>query len=236
MVAIPPINTGTLKGIYTIALLMASFTGNEAAAHSGGLAADGCHFDKGADKSSATSASSRHCHRDAVNTPRIVTEPLYKPTSDKPTSQSNEVRATLASNSDCDDYNRKEWGYKGAKFATQVGFYSGQTCRDIDADHVVSLKDAHESGGCAWTSAKKRSFANDLANLVPSCSKINRSKGAAQPHNFVNLANDGRGVEFDFTKERQCQYLSVYATVKKKYHLAFGADNSLILSACGIAF
>jgi hypothetical protein len=85
-----------------------------------------------------------------------------------------------------DGYSRSDFNYKSYELSTSVGFYTGQTCSAIDIDHVVSLKDAYDSGGGAyWSLSKKQSFANDKANHVPSCASINRSKGASMPSDFL---------------------------------------------------
>ena len=45
--------------------------------------------------------------------------------------------------------------------------YSGRTITDaskIDIDHMVPLKEAHESGGHAWDVYRKRDYANDLSD------------------------------------------------------------------------
>jgi hypothetical protein len=47
---------------------------------------------------------------------------------------------------------------------------------------VVSLKDAYESGAASWSDSKKQTFANDRANHVPSCGRVNSSKGSAAPY------------------------------------------------------
>ncbi|MBE8182383.1 MAG: hypothetical protein HAW61_02525 [Candidatus Portiera sp.] len=183
--------------------------------HGGGLAADGCHNEK--------STGTRHCHKSkSSSTPTYSPAPVTKPSS--------------SSGGGCGSYDREEWGYKGFKFSTDIGFYSGQSCSSIDSDHLVSLKDAHESGGCYWGGSQKVQFANDVDNLVPSCARINRSKGASLPHRFIRLAGDGKGVDFQFTGSRKCAYLSRYAAVKKKYQLSFRANNLFAFSSCGISF
>jgi len=54
----------------------------------------------------------------------------------------------------------------------------------LDIDHVVALRDAHDSGGHAWDADKKRDFANDLfdpAHLMAVDRSVNRSKGSRGP-------------------------------------------------------
>ena len=185
--------------------------------HGGGLAADGCHNDR--------KNGGRHCHRNpsrikSDNSPSTLT-PINKNERD-PYSQRG--------------YDRQEWKYKKHTFTNTIGFYSGVTClAGIDIDHVVSLKDAHHSGGDLWSPDRKSRFANDRQNLVPSCSEINRSKGASLPLNFIARADDGSGIEFDFTKSNICKYLKKYKEVKVKYQLSFNTNNVGTFNNCELS-
>ena len=40
---------------------------------------------------------------------------------------------------------------------------------------ILNNKDAHDSGASSWTNNNKRAFANDKANHVPSCGRVNSS-------------------------------------------------------------
>ena len=43
--------------------------------------------------------------------------------------------------------------------------YSGKTITDatkLDIDHMVPLKEAHQSGAANWSRERKRAYANDL--------------------------------------------------------------------------
>ncbi|GEM_PF-1825947 len=46
----------------------------------------------------------------------------------------------------------------------------------FDVDHIVSLAEAHDSGGANWSRSKKQEFANDERNLVLVSASSNRSK------------------------------------------------------------
>ena len=186
-------------------------------AHGGGLAADGCHNDR--------KNGGRHCHRSPPRT-----------NGDNNPSTSTSTNIIVRNPYSQSKYNRQEWKYKKHTFTNTIGFYSGVICSSgIDIDHVVSLKDAHYSGGHSWSPDRKSEFANDRQNLVSSCSEINRSKGASLPLKFITRANDVSGVEFDFTKNNICKYLKKYKEVKVKYQLSFNANNANTFNNCKLS-
>ena len=131
-----------------------------------------------------------------------------------------------------DGYSRSDFSYQSYKPNTSVGFYTGQTCSAIDVDHVVSLKDAYDTGGASWSLSKKQSFANDKANHVPSCASINRSKGASVPSEFLRKSNDGKGLEYEIVTF--CEYVSIYHSVKLKYGLSFDGNRRDTFKSCDI--
>ncbi len=69
--------------------------------------------------------------------------------------------------------------------------YSGKTITDaskLDIDHMVLLKEAHESGGHAWDVYRKRDYANDLSDpstLIDVDRSFNRQKGAGDPADWL---------------------------------------------------
>ena len=95
--------------------------------------------------------------------------------------------------------------------------YSGKIFTDpqnLDIDHLVPLKEAHISGGSAWSTEKKRRYANDLsypATLIAVSSRENRSKGARDPASWLpsNCAY-------------HCEYVRSWKEVKARWEL--GSD------------
>ena len=130
-------------------------------------------------------------------------------------------------------YNRSDFNYQSYKVNTSIGFYTNQTCDFIDIDHIVSLKDAYYSGAASWRVSKKEVFANDKANHVPSCGRVNSSKGSAGPKDFLRRSNDGKGLEYKIV--RFCEYVQRYYAVKVEYGLSFEANDSATFESCDIA-
>ncbi len=86
-----------------------------------------------------------------------------------------------------------------------------ETPGEFDIDHLVPLKNAHNSGGWGWSSAKKQEYANDLANpdhLIAVTKGANRSKGAKGPE-------DWRPPNENYW----CQYATDWTEVKAEWGL-----------------
>jgi hypothetical protein len=66
--------------------------------------------------------------------------------------------------------------------------YTGGTFTDpgdLDIDHLVALREAHDTGGAEWDAARKRAFANDTRNLFAVAAGANRSKGSRGPAEWL---------------------------------------------------
>ena len=129
-------------------------------------------------------------------------------------------------------YNRSDFNYRSYKPNTSIGFYTNQTCDFINIDHVVSLKDAYDSGAALWSASRKQTFANDKANHVPSCGRVNSSKGSAGPKDFLRRSNDGKGLDYEIV--RFCDYVQKYYAVKVEYSLSFSSNKKRPFEGCGI--
>ena len=173
--------------------------------HGGGLNSEGCHNNR--------KTGDYHCHRKKQKT--------YKEKSQHEKKQK----------SYSEKYNRKSFKYKSYPSNTDIGFYTLSRC-ETNIDHVVSLKDAHESGANLWNNFLKEQFANDKANHVPSCSRVNSSKGASTPLDFLRKSSDGKGMEYEI--KSFCSYLGIYYQVKTKYNLSFSNNNPELFSKCGL--
>ncbi|MCY3883635.1 MAG: HNH endonuclease family protein [Gammaproteobacteria bacterium] len=94
------------------------------------------------------------------------------------------------------------------------GFYSPyddvwyDEATDVDIDHIVARKEAHESGMCKATPEVRYKFANDLLNLTLSTPSLNR-----------NEKSDKDAGEW-LPQYNKCWYVFTVIQVKKKYGMS----------------
>lgn len=86
-------------------------------------------------------------------------------------------------------------------------------------DHRVPLREAHESGAARWPATKKRSFANDPLNLVPTDGAANGAKSDKDP------------AAWKPSSTFQCDYAKRYISVKSKYQLTVDRAEKKALTA-----
>jgi hypothetical protein len=77
---------------------------------------------------------------------------------------------------------------------------------DLDVDHIVPLKWAHDHGGAAWSSEEKEDFANDPLNLLVVDDGLNQSKGAKGADEWLPPNHSFR-----------CVYLGQWSEILTKY-------------------
>ena len=71
------------------------------------------------------------------------------------------------------------------------GSFTGQIFnnpKQLDIDHLVPLKEAHDSGAHAWSKSRKRDYANDMSypdHLIAVAARANRLKGAKDPSEWL---------------------------------------------------
>ena len=91
---------------------------------------------------------------------------------------------------------------------TATYYYSAS---ELDVDHFVPLKNAHDSGGYQWSLAKKKEYANyleDSDHLIAVQSGANRSKGARGPEDWKPT-----------NKDYWCQYAYDWIRIKETWGL-----------------
>jgi hypothetical protein len=80
--------------------------------------------------------------------------------------------------------------------------------KNIDVDHLIPLKHAHDIGGWKWSRKEREVFANDPENLVITNKKYNRQKGAKTIADWLPI-----------NRAYACKYYRDWMKVKKKYAL-----------------
>lgn len=97
--------------------------------------------------------------------------------------------------------------------------YTGKSFREprqLDVDHMVPLKNAHESGAWKWSAEKRQEFANYLADrrhLLAVKASENRKKGAKGPDRYLPP---------DSTLH--CEYVQDWVRIKRTWGLSLTAS------------
>jgi hypothetical protein len=100
-------------------------------------------------------------------------------------------------------------GIGGGRWVSSYDGVTFTSASQLDIDHVVSLEQAHRSGGWQWTPQQRTVFANDISNLVPVSASSNRSKGSATPDEWRPAQQNA-----------WCSFASTYVAVKVAYGLS----------------
>ena len=119
---------------------------------------------------------------------------------------------------------------RGCRVASGLwrAFYSGRLVSDpseLEVDHLVALKEAHESGGAAWSPARRLAFAEAEDNLVLALGAVNRAKGAGDPGRWPRAGEAG------VTRRGRCAYWARHGAVKRRWGLTLDAREARALEA-----
>ena len=93
-------------------------------------------------------------------------------------------------------------------------FYTGQENNGCEADHVMSVSEAHHRGAHRMTDAQKRAFYTDADNLVASRPEVNRDKSNRSPEQVA-----GRSEHSWNAPGNDCEYIRIWTDIAVKYHL-----------------
>ncbi|MCE2399173.1 MAG: hypothetical protein J4F34_09145 [Gemmatimonadetes bacterium] len=115
-------------------------------------------------------------------------------------------------------YDRTTWGSPPPVSATATPTWTLPSDSVPDArliqDRHVSTYEAHRSGGCYWSDAKKDSFTSYARNLNPTTVSFDASKDTLFPHQLTGIA--ARIID---TAPEKCRYARQHAAVKRRWSL-----------------
>ena len=113
-----------------------------------------------------------------------------------------------------------------------LDLYTSDTVTDatkLDVDHMVPLKNAHDSGGWAWDKQKKAAYANEMGyadHLIAVTASANRGKGAKGPEEWKPTNQD-----------YWCDYAIDWVQIKSDWGLSVTKDEwkalQGMLKTCG---
>lgn len=129
-------------------------------------------------------------------------------------------------------FNRGDFKYHSYKAYSALGFYTAGNCSSVEVDHIVSFRDAHDSGAAGWSGFKKALFANDRKNHVAACAYMLRIKADLPPAQFMLKAREQMGPDFKITGV--CDYIARCHAVKIKYSLLFENNDKQTFADCGL--
>lgn len=87
-----------------------------------------------------------------------------------------------------------------------IDYYTGiiyTNAKDIQIDHIISLKQHYEAIGSTLTHAQRVEYANEPTHFVIAKSSLNMSKGAKDLSEFI----------FRVAPQNKCKYIKDYARV-----------------------
>jgi len=220
--------------IFTLIIPLTGF------AHGGGLDSNGGHFNR--------STGVYHCHREPCISQHQAAGAAVQEAIDEKRTYSVVYRREdwphwIDEDNDCQNtraevlirYSKSQVKFKrnaecNVSWGEWIDPYSGKKwtkASDLDIDHIVPLKWAHEHGGANWNRDKKRQFANDMDNLLPVEDNLNQGKGALGPDKWMPPLSDYK-----------CDYLRYWENIIMKYGLEFTSEEKERLGwislECGI--
>ena len=134
----------------------------------------------------------------------------------------------ISAEDDCSDYRAIDYNHlpKLDVFAAEElgGIYGAyeddcfDAYTDVDIEHLVAKREAHDSGLCDADIQTRINFANDLENIALASPTVNRGKSTKDPSDWLPENN-------------QCWYVWQWLNVKRKYNLTIDQDEKSAIDA-----
>ena len=114
------------------------------------------------------------------------------------------------------EYSSSDWkSVRDSVCSTPTTFYTGESNDGpCEADHVLSVSEAHHRGAHRWSDEEKRSFYTDEANVVPSIPAVNRAKSNRTPAQVGTSADHAWDAP-----SNDCEYVRLWADAVVRHDL-----------------
>ncbi len=147
-------------------------------------------------------------------------------------------RLTVDAESSDDGYDREDYDPSSGICEGMSGTLDPYTGTEIDkcaVDHVVALKEAHESGAYDWDDDRRQRFNNDPRNLVASRSCVNSSKSDRDIAEWSDewiARSSACGGGYSVTAEGRCFFAQTTVAVKGTWGLSVDeAEQAALVAA-----
>ena len=110
--------------------------------------------------------------------------------------------------------------------SAELAFRRG-TPQPVQIDHIVSLHTAWHAGASKWNNTRRRAFANDPTNLLPTT--LNSTKGDRAPAALFAATRDSRD-KWKPSPAGQCTYARRFTLAAAEWNLTLGAADRAALA------
>lgn len=185
--------------------------------HNGGVNEHGCHTPGG-----EGSGNPCHCHPPGSRSPDLPCLNGMPVNNDEDEEEGDDEielykDVPVKAEEECSEYERDDYTY-GSKLdviqAHRLGGYYAiyeDVCyddpQDVHIEHLVALKEAHDSGLCSADAQTKVRFANDLDNIVLASPTVNQEKSADDAAEWLPT-------------NQQCWFAAQVLKIKNRYRLS----------------
>lgn len=142
----------------------------------------------------------------------------------------------IAAENDCTDYRSIDFNhvpkldvFKAEEIGGIFAAYEDSCYNeysDVDIEHLVAKREAHDSGMCEADVQTRINFANDLENIALASPTVNRGKSTKDPADWLPDNN-------------KCWYVWQWLNVKRKYNLTIDQDEKnaieTVLQDCSVS-
>ena len=135
----------------------------------------------------------------------------------------------IAEENRCSEYNREDYQYDlsierdiieknlGNKLYSPYTRKYYKSAKDLDIDHIVSQREAHDSGLCSRSKATRKQYGSDLLNLTLTPPEVNRC--------YRKNSKCGKDVSEWMPEHNKCWFIKQGLEVRRNYDLSIDRED-----------